>query len=258
MVLVLLTALQALPDLDPAPSVDRARHAVSVPLLGAQSGPWTFGVSAGAQGRLVLPFGYLEDGFVDVVGNLVVVEDHLDYNDLFDPGVGLTLEFSVLFRPPPPRPGGPPWEDTPAMGIYVAFEQDWFGGDEATDDSGLRIEPDDWELTSIFAGFKAQGTVSGPLYGDLRLGLGWAKYPALDGDLTTPGGGITARGEIFEESDGFAFECRMHFGWRLGPLGFTFGFGGRFMDGPDAGASVSLETGPLWTLEFELGAELNF
>lgn len=256
MLLVLLTALQGLPDLENAPRFERSTGTVSLPLLQGRAGNLTFGLCAGAQGRLILPFGYVEDGFVDVVGNVVLIEDHLDYNDLLDPGVGVTLEFDILFRPPPPRPGGPPWEDTPALGIYVAFERDWFGGDEAEDGSGLRIEPDDWEITSVFGGFKAQGTVNGPLYGDLRLGFGWVQYPALEADLSF--GGNSGRGEILEESDGFAMEARMHFGWRLGPLAFTFGFGGRFMVGPDAGAQTTYDPGPLWTIEFELGAELNF
>jgi hypothetical protein len=256
MVLALLAALQVLPDAEAAPLLDRARSAVSVPLLQGRSGRWSFGVCAGAQGRLVLPFGFLEDGVVDVVGTTIVVEDELGYHDLFDPGLGLTLEVDALLRPPPPRPGGPPWEDTPAMGLYVAFERDWFGGNQAEDDAGLRIEPDDWELTSVFGGFKAQGTVNGPLFGDLRAGLGWIRYPALDAELRRPGG-PAGRGELFEKSDGLAFETRMHFGGRLGPLAFSFGFGGRFRVGPDAGAAVDLDPGPLWTLELELGVELN-
>lgn len=247
MILALAAVLQVLPDAE----------AVHFPPLQARSGDWAIGVCAGVQGRAVLPFGFVEDGFVTVVGNVVVIDDHLSYHDLFDPGLGVTLEFDILFRPPPPRPGGPPWEDTPAMGVYLAFERDRFGGDSAKDEAGVTIRPDDWDLTSVFAGFKAQGTVEGPLYGDVRVGLGWVSYPSLDADFSVQGG-PSGRGELFAESDGLAFESRMHFGWRFGPLAFNFGFGGRFMIGPDAGPAMSLDPGPLWTLELELGAELNF
>jgi hypothetical protein len=247
MTILLLAALQ----LGPSPTLESEPPPVALPLLQARSGPVTFGVCLGVQGRLVLPFGSLEDGYVDVIGNVVFIEDHLDYNDLFDVGLGVTLEADILFRPPPPRIGGPPWEDTPAMGIFVAFERDWFAGESAED------EPDDWEITSVIVGFKAQGTIEGPFYGDVRVGLGYVSYPSLEADLR-PTVGPGGRGELFAESGGLAMEGRMHFGARVGPLGFLFGFGGRFLDGPNNGDDVRLDPNAMWTLELELGAELNF
>ena len=253
MSILLLAALQ----LGPSPTLETDAPSFALPLVQSRSGPVTLGVCLGLQGRLILPFGSLEDGYVDVIGNVVFIEDHLDYNDLFDVGLGLTLEADILFRPPPPRIGGPPWEDTPAMGLYVVLERDWFGGESAEDGTGLRIEPDDWEITSVLVGFKAQGTIEGPFYGDVRVGLGWVEYPSLEADLR-PNVGPGGRGELFAESGGLVMEGRMHFGGRVGPLGFLFGFGGRFLDGPDPGDDVRLDPNAMWTLELELGAELNF
>lgn len=231
--------------------------AVSLPILGSQGEPLRLGVTAAAQIRGSLPFGSADRGTVIVGGNTITITDRLDYSDLFNPGWGFTLEADLMFRPPPPRPEGPPWERTPSVGGYVAFEWDWYGGAEATDNAGTRVRPDTMRIPSILAGFKAEGTVQGDFFGDLRFGLGAAHYSAVNGTFR-PAGGLDVRGELFAETWAFALELRMHFGWRLGPFGIVFGFGGRLMGPPRPGVNASLDPDTFYTLDLELGAQLGF
>jgi hypothetical protein len=240
----------------PGPGPDPGRDAGEVPLFRVYEESWSFGMTAAAQGRLVVPFGSLEDGFVTIYGNTIIVEDHLQYADLFDIGVGATFEADLLFHPKY-HPGTPTFAQMPTMGAYVAVEYDHFGGDQEELDNDVWIEPEDLNLTSLFVGFKARGVVEGSLFGDLRMGLGAVLYPSVEADFRRPG--LPAyRGELFEESRGFAWEFRMHFGWRAGPFAFVFGFGSRLMDGPDAGRAVELDPGWIWTLEGEIGVEVGF
>jgi hypothetical protein len=53
-------------------------------------------------------------------------------------------------------------------------------------------------------------------------------------------------------------ELRMHFGWKLGPVGLLFGMGGRLLTPPDPGRQSNLDPGILFTLDFEVGAEIGF
>jgi hypothetical protein len=215
------------------------------------------GLTLGAQARGSLPFGSADRGTVIVSGNTITVLNRIDYFDLLHPGFGFTLEGDLMFKPPPPQPGGPPWERTPAMGGYLAFEWDWFGGSEATDSAGTSIRPDTLKLPSILVGFKAAGTVEGNFFGDVRFGMGAAHFPSL-GATFQERGGPGFRGELFAETWTFAMELRMHFGWRLGPAAFVFGFGGRLMAPPRPGQNVNFDTGALFTLDLELGAEIGF
>lgn len=216
-----------------------------------------FGMGLSAQGRLAIPFGAADRGDTFVSGNVIVVANRMSYLDLFNPGLGFTLEADFMARPPRPVPGGPPWEPIPAMGGYVAFECDWFGGDSATDDLGTRISPDTLRLPQVYVGFKAEGTVQDNFFGDLRVGFGAAHFPSLMARVETGGLPATDR-EFFQDTWTFAMELRMHFGWRSGPVAFQFGFGGRLIAPPDPGATISMDPLALWTFDVEAGILLGF
>jgi len=216
-----------------------------------------FGMSIAAQARVAIPFGAADAGSTFVSGNTIFIRNRMSYLDLFNPGLGFTLEADLMMRPPPPVPGGPPWERTPAMGGYAAFECDWFGGDSATDDFGTRVSPHTMRLPQVYVGFKAEGTVEGNFFGNLNFGLGAAHFPSVMARIQ-PAGQPGSDREFFQDTWAFAMELRSHFGWRAGPAAFVFGIGGRLIAPPTAGATVSIDPRILWTFDFELGLQLGF
>jgi hypothetical protein len=226
---------------------------LEVPLVELESGHWHLGIAASAQARVAIPFGTADPGVVRISGNVITIDHRVDYLDLFNPGFGATLEADFLSRPP----DRPAYAREPALGGYVAVEWDRFEGSSAEADPGVKIRPDTLELASFLVGFKAEGAIEGPLYGDFRAGLGGVHYPSLHADFA-PTGFPAARGELFAESWAFALEVRLHFGWREGPLGLFFGFGTRLLAPPARGANSPLDPGVLFLLDFEVGVELGF
>ncbi len=246
---LLLAAILAADDL---PARLRDEPSFSVPLYQYEGGGFRFGVAVAAQARVSLPFGAADEGDIFVVGNTVFIEGHLDYSELFDVGYGFALEADLMARPRL-DPAIDPRMQPAAMGGYVAFGWDWYPGDSTRDRTGTRVSPETLEIGTIFVGIKGAGVVQGNFTGDLRFGMGAVHYPTLEARFE-PGG----RGELFSESWEFAMELRMHFGWRFGPLGLMFGMGGRLMAPPDNGRQSNLDPGILWTIDFEVGAELGF
>jgi len=258
MIAALLLVL-SLPDGDPALPVGMALEepVARVQIVGGESDRMRFGISLSAQARVSVPLGAADRGDTFVAGNVVVITNRLNYLDLFSPGLGFTLEADFMSRPPPPAPGGPPWERTPAMGAYAAFECDWFGGGSATDDAGTKFSPETLRLPQVYVGFKAEGTVQENFFGDLRLGFGAAHYPSLMATVR-PAGLPASDREFFQDGWTFAMELRMHFGWRAGPVAFIFGLGGRLIAPPQEGATISMNPAELWTLDFEAGLVVGF
>ena len=101
----------------------------------------------------------------------------------------------------------------------------------------LGTDPNSGNGISGVAGIdKGAGWVYEHFVGDLRFGLGAVHYPSLKAQFQ-PGG----RGELFSESWEFAMEIRMHFGWKLGPVGLLFGMFGSAVArvGPCSAAMLS-------------------
>jgi hypothetical protein len=259
MIAALLLVLALPPDGDVAlPSGMALEEPVArVQIVGGDSEQMRFGISLSVQGRVSIPIGAADRGDTFVAGNVIVIANRLNYLDLFSPGLGFTLEADFMTRPPPPRPGGPPWERSPAMGGYVAFECDWYGGDTATDDAGTKFSPETLRLPQVYVGFKAEGTVQDNFFGDLRLGFGAAHYPSLMATVR-PAGLPASDREFFKDTWTFAMELRMHFGWRAGPVAFIFGMGGRLIAPPKEGDFISMDPAELWTLDFEAGLVVGF
>ncbi len=263
--LPLLSALAARDDGGPAGGAWSARldpWAACLPAGEIQyegpGGDFLFRINAGAFGRGTLPLGWVEDARITRAGDVYYIEEHLRYLDLFKPGLGLSLEADAAVGPGA-YPGEPLHAQTPAMGIYAAFHMDRFGGDGARDSEGNLLRPDDLAATSVVAGFKAAGTVFERHYGELKAGIGWLRYDAVRADFRAEAGG-SFEGELLEKSDSPVFELRLRYGYRLGPLAFLFGFGLRVADGPDPGrdAAVSIDPGPLFLLDIELGIQAGF
>lgn len=259
MIAVLLCVLALPPEDDVALPVRMGLEApeLRVQIVGDDAVRMRFGMSVSAQARVAIPFGAADRGDSFVAGNVIVIQNRMSYLELFNPGLGFTLEADFMARPPPPVPGGLPFERTPAMGGYVAFECDWFGGDSETDDYGTRVSPDTLRLPQVYVGFKAEGTVRENFFGDLRVGLGAAHFPSLMAKVRPAGFPETER-EFFQDGWTFAMEVRMHFGWRAGPVAFIFGFGGRLIAPPQPGPTISMDPTELWTLDFEAGVVIGF
>jgi len=218
-----------------------------------------FRVNAGAFGRVGFPVGAVESVDITNAGNVIFLGDKLRYSDLFDPAVGVSVEFDVAFRPDRLRPGQPLHSQSPAFGAYAALHRDRFGGREEDDEAGTTIEPEDMRVRSGLVGVKVAGTVHDRHFGELKAGAGLAFYDAVDARFTGPSG-IAAEGELFDDSRAFLMELRLRYGYRVGPVAFLFGFGARVNLGPDAGsgASSGIEPGPLWLVDLELGVQLGF
>lgn len=225
---------------------------IRVPLYAAPSDGVRIGLTLGAQARVSLPFGEADEGTIIVSGNTIFIEDTVDYSDLFNPGYGFTLEADLMFRPIAPPDLEPRYRPA-ALGGFVAFEWDFYGGSSTRDRAGTAIRPETLRLPSVFVGVKGSGLVYEHFFGDLRFGLGGVHYPSLKAQFQ-PGG----EGELFAESWEFAMELRMHFGWKLGPVGLVFGMGGRLFTPPDPGRDSTLDPGIFWTIDFEVGAEIGF
>jgi hypothetical protein len=258
-VLLLIAAAAVPPGDDVALPLRMGLEEPELRLQIVEGGPerMRFGISVAALARVAIPFGSADAGNTFVSGNVIVIHNRMSYLDLFSPGFGFTVEADFMMRPPPPVPGGPPWERTPAMGGYVAFECDWFGGDSATDDFGTRVSPDTLRLPQVYVGFKAEGTVEDNFFGNVNFGLGAAHYPSLTARIQPAGLPGTDR-EFFQDTVAFAMELRSHFGWRAGPAAFVFGLGGRLIAPPQAGATVSIDPRILWTFDVELGVQVGF
>ncbi|HZE97165.1 MAG TPA: hypothetical protein VE981_09060 [Planctomycetota bacterium] len=231
--------------------------AVSLSLVSLQGEQFHFGMTAALQGRVAIPLGAADRGDTFSSGNVIVIANRMSYLELFNPGLGFTLEADLMVRPPPPVPGGPPWERTPAMGGYVALEIDWFDGGSATDDFGTKVTPETLRLPQVYVGFKAEGTVQENFFGDVRVGFGAAHYPSLMAKIRPAGLPETDR-EFFQDRWTFAMELRMHFGWRAGPVAIIFGLGGRLIAPPTEGDAISMDPGAFWTLDFEAGVQIGF
>lgn len=215
---------------------------------------FVFTVGVEADARASLPVGILgEDRIITPAGTLTA-SDHLSYSRLFHAGLGVALEASLLFEAD--RQGGRP-SDIPAVGPYGAVHWDRFGGGSEEDELGTTIDPDALEVTTILAGVRGEGAIEGPFWGSLRFGLGAAHYDSVHARFRTPGGS-DFRGEMIDETWTFAMEVRLHFGWRAGPLGLSFGFGARVMGGPHDGDAMDFHPGIIVLLDFDLGAELRF
>lgn len=225
--------------------------------FGKKAAPVSFGFNVAAHGRLSLPFGAAGDVDAIVIGNTVIVFDHLRYNELFDPGFGASTEVDILFATS--RGGHGAMDSDVRVGGYAALQGTWFDGQKETDEFGNSIEPEEMVLYSVLAGIKVAGRVSSTAFGELRIGFGMTRYEEVTATLRAPGG--PGREEtLIEQSERFTFESRMHGGVRFGPIAFVAGMGVRAIAGAESASNSVVEFDPqtLWILDFEVGIEIGF
>ena len=227
-----------------------------------QSPTEDFWISVGAFGRYSWPFGTVEDRDAVIAGNTILIPDHLRYGDLFDDGVGFSLEASLMiFRPPREQRGAngqaPP--KGPYAGLYVALQSDSYEGNRINGGGGF-IDAGDMDLYAILAGLKVTTNVDSGLFGEARLGIGVVEYDPVSARVSLSGGGEDTQ-ELFEESRAFAAEFRCRFSARLGPVRLAGGLGFRYMGGPQEGSGslgALVDPGAFWSIDLDLGVELGF
>jgi hypothetical protein len=151
-------------------------------------------------------------------------------------------------------PGAPPVPSY--LGLYGAILWDRFDGDREDDATpNIAVITDDLSIASFLVGLKAGGPVDTGLFGDFHIGVGAARFSAMDATFTN--GVTTFSTELFQSSTEFIAEARFRLGLRLGPLTLTAGSGIRVSSPPNAGSDLTLDPGAFWAFDVDVGLELG-
>ncbi|MCZ6688772.1 MAG: hypothetical protein O7H41_04125 [Planctomycetota bacterium] len=169
--------------------------------------PITVGASVG------LFSSYLFGSAVEVPTFLVSLPV-VDYDELWDPGVGFHLEgrLNFLLMEKPQR--------TFSVGPFVKLDRAVHPGNRAEIDNDLFWDPDDFTVTKLLIGARIRGTFSHFIVGgQLSFGLAFlSKVDYVEEDL-----GIRDEGELFEETTTYGLELSTYLGGRfpVGPGAFV-------------------------------------
>lgn len=216
-------------------------------------------VNAAIHGHYSMPFGSADRDSVaysnPAGGVTVLIDQHVSWNDLFHPGWGFDLEFDLMFGDG--NKGGR--SRTPGFdyGAFVAYMSDTYSGGSVTDDFNASVRASNLDATTLLVGGKVIQSFQDGFFADGRFGIGAVHYSAVQGEFSGP---LipTFRDTLLKETWTFAMDLRGHGGIRLGPVGLTLGMGFRFMAPPTEGGRISLDSGPFWTWDIDLGAEIGF
>ena len=212
-------------------------------------------VNAAIHGRWAIPFGSADRDVFVYGGGVFLVDQHLSWSDLFHSGWGFDLELDIMFG----DASGRGRMRTPGFdyGAFLAVMVDEFTGGSVSDSGGNFIHPDNLNMNTFLVGGKVIQSFDQGFFADGRFGLGAVHYSAVN---ATFGGPLLPdfHDELLKDTWTFALDLRGHGGIRLGPVGLTIGMGFRFLVPPSEGARVSLDSGPLWVFDIDLGAEIGF
>jgi hypothetical protein len=212
-------------------------------------------VNVAVHGRFVLPFGSADRDVFVYGGGVFLVDQHLSWADLFHPGWGFDVELDIL----PGDASGKGRARQPGFdyGGFAAVLIDECPGSSVSDGAGNFIHPQNLNMTTILVGGKVIQSFDQGFFADGRFGIGAVHYNTVE--ATFGGPGIPDfHDELLRDTWTFAMDLRGHGGIRLGPVGLTIGLGFRFMVPPNEGARVSLDSGPLWIFDIDIGAEIGF
>jgi hypothetical protein len=213
-------------------------------------------INVAVHGRFAIPFGSADRDVFAYGGGLFIVDQHLSFADLFHPGWGFDAEIDILPGDASGK-GGRARQPGFDYGGFLAVMVDEFPGSSVTDDFGNFIRANNLNMTTVLVGGKVIQSFDQGFFADGRFGIGAVHYnevaAAFGGPLTPEFHDV-----LFRDTWTFAMDLRGHGGIRLGPLGLTLGMGFRFMVPPNGGSNVSLNSGPLWVFDIDLGAELGF
>jgi len=248
-----LLALAAAPDAPgDAPPWTRLPAAARIE---AGEGGSTLSLDLGLRGRVAVPHGSIGGKNAVPSPGLTVLPEGLRYNNLFDPGLGATIEADLMFEAG--RPFGTAG-DPSRVGVYVAAQRDWLDGNRVTDDLGTSLTPDPMTITTLLAGVRGTLPLAPAFFVDIRVGAGAVRFDAVDAELTSP---TPVDIGLFEAGWKAAAEARVHLRYRAGAVSFLIGAGARLSSGPDAAGAVNgsaIDPGALWLFDGELGIEIGF
>jgi hypothetical protein len=208
-------------------------------------------VDLGLMGALSLPDGAAGDVYFDDGVYLYYVDDHLRYEDLFDPGWTVAGEFAVLAKL-----GGP--DSASSVGGYLSYAYSRFDGSAAVDPFGRRIQPDELELHAWTLGGRWRTRMS-PLLGfQMHVGMGVTHYESVHADVRS--GGVSRSGvELMESCNRFTFETGFRVSVHLDRVALVAGLGSRSIAGARSDVEgLAFDPHTLWILDLVLGAELSF
>jgi hypothetical protein len=220
-----------------------------------------YAISLGIEGRWTLPFGYANREVYAVdnpAGGLTLLFDsHLRWNDVFNSGWGTSIVAEVTVMQAGKGGGQGRGRGNSSVGFYVAFSQDKFTGSTESDGRGNTIAFDDMQMNTYLVGGSVFQSLGDGFFTQGRAGLGAVHYTQTDAKYNFAFN-APFTGGFLDETWNFAMEVRGGGGYRIGPIAFTLGIGGRMLLPPNAAAGVSLDSGILWTFDIDLGVELGF
>jgi hypothetical protein len=126
-----------------------------------------------------------------------------DYEDFFDLGYGLSVEFDYLLD------AGMNWR----WGPYFSLGWDFFDGQEETI-NGVELDAESLKLFNVLVGLKGLYQVDKTLFLELHGGVGFTHFLSTDADLSAGGGSV----ELLEASTEIAALFGMRTGFNLGKL----------------------------------------
>jgi hypothetical protein len=172
-----------------------------------------------------------------------------EYFDIFDAGIGVSLEGNLLFRLDPDL----------SLGPYVSLGLDQFTGLSVTDEVGDTMKPDALTVFTFLVGAKSRSLLGSGWFWDLYGGLGFAQISAVDATLVIGGVPFTGQ-ELFAASTVFTGEIGARVGWSSPHWGVALGLGYRYMGGPDPGKDVTSNVNPegMDSITLDLGVQYTF
>jgi len=185
------------------------------------------------QGRYAVPL-----GSIDLDGALT------DYFSLFDAGLGVSGEASLLYKVGR-------WHIGPYLSIgWGRYEGKLFR------ESPVRLVPDDLNVNTFLVGPRFLLQKGRHTQLDLHMAFGVTHYSEVDGTFTNKFGG-TRDGTVFNSSEKFAFDFGLRFNVLIGPVTLDADLGIRSQGGPTNG-EFHIDPGAMVTLGLEFGAGLHF
>lgn len=167
----------------------------------------------------------------------------VDYDDLFDLGLGVGLELDYLID------ADLGW----SFGPYVGVDAEWFSGQEESV-GPFRVDADDLVILNALVGFKGAVRVDPALRLELRVGVGLSHFFSTEGDVE---GGPSI--DLLDASTEIAGETGLRAVFEpRSALTFEFGGAFRLRGSAEEGEDAPLDADSMLEYVLELGVGCRF